>query len=73
MIRVATITSSLTCGVLLVALGGCEIGPKKIEQTGYRGTGGDQITATKRLVPQPIPTPPYALPADGGPTAAARA
>lgn len=70
MIRVATITTSLTCGVLLVALAGCEFGPKKIEQTGYRGTGGDQITAKKRLVPQPIPTPPYALPADGGPTAA---
>ena len=69
MIRVATITSSITCGVLLVALAGCEFGPKKIEQTGYRGTGGDQIIAKKRLIAQPIPAPPYALPADGGPTA----
>ena len=70
MIRVATITSSITCGVLLVALAGCEFGPKAIEQTGYRGTGGDQIIAKKRLIAQPIPAPPYDLPADGGPTAA---
>ncbi|WP_404372879.1 photosynthetic reaction center cytochrome PufC [Sphingomonas sp. MMS24-J45] len=70
MIRVATITHGLVAGGLVLALAGCEFGPKHIEQTGYRGTGQDQITAKKRLVPQPVPTPPYALPADGGPTAA---
>ena len=70
MIRVATITSTIVSGTLLVALAGCEFGPKKIEQTGYRGTGGAQVTAQTRLVAQPIPAPPYALPADGGPTAA---
>jgi photosynthetic reaction center cytochrome c subunit len=30
-------------GVLAIALTGCEFGPKKIEQSGYRGTGMEQI------------------------------
>ncbi|OYY89554.1 MAG: photosynthetic reaction center cytochrome c subunit [Sphingomonas sp. 28-66-16] len=70
MIRVATIATTAVTGSLLFALGGCEFGPKKIEQTGFRGTAGDQIIAVKRIVAQPIPAPPYPLPADGGPTAA---
>lgn len=69
MIRVATITKSVLAGSLMLVLAGCEFGPKKIEQTGYRGTAGMQIIAAKRLVDQPVPAPPYALPADGGPTA----
>lgn len=50
-------------------LSGCELGKKKVEQTGYRGTGGDQVTAVARLTSQPVPQPPYPLPAAGGPTA----
>lgn len=69
MIRVATITKTIVAGSLMFALAGCEFGPKKIEQTGYRGTGGMQIAATKRLTAQPALAPPYALPADGGPLA----
>lgn len=56
-------------GGAALALAGCELGPRKIEQTGYRGTGGAQVIAAKRLVAQPIPAPPFELPADGGPTA----
>lgn len=56
-------------GGAAITLAGCELGHKKVEQTGYRGTGGAQITAVKRLAAQPIPAPPFELPADGGPTA----
>ncbi|MBX9859935.1 MAG: photosynthetic reaction center cytochrome c subunit [Sphingomonas sp.] len=56
-------------GGAALTLAGCEIGHKKLEQTGFRGTGGDQIIAASRLVAQPVPAPPFALPADGGPTA----
>jgi photosynthetic reaction center cytochrome c subunit len=70
MIRmVKTLGAAATAAVLTLALAGCELGPKKVEQTGYRGTGGDQIIAKSRLIAQPVPTPPYALPAAGGPTA----
>ena len=69
MIRVATITSTVIAGSALMLLAGCEFGPKKIEQTGYRGTGGAQITAVNRVLPQEVPAPPYDLPPDGGPLA----
>jgi photosynthetic reaction center cytochrome c subunit len=69
MIRVATIINSILAGSLMLVLSGCEFGPKKIEQTGYRGTAGMQITAVKRISAQEVPAPPYALPADGGPLA----
>lgn len=69
MIRVATITKAALAGSLMLVLAGCEIGPKKIEQTGFRGTGGDQITAANRLVDQPVPAPPYDTPDDSGPRA----
>ncbi|MBY0519999.1 MAG: photosynthetic reaction center cytochrome c subunit [Sphingomonas sp.] len=69
MIRVATTISTVVSGALVLTLAGCEFGPKTITQTGYRGTGGEQITANRRLVAQPVPAPPYELPADGGPTA----
>lgn len=69
MIRAATIKSIVVAGSGLLLLSGCEFGHRNIEQTGYRGTGGDQITAAKRLVAQPVPAPPYPLPPDGGPTA----
>ncbi len=69
MIRVATITNSVLAGSLMLVLSGCEFGPKKIEQTGYRGTGGAQIIKASRVTPQAVPAPPYELPADGGPLA----
>lgn len=58
-------------GGIALLVGGCEFGPKALEQTGYRGTGADQVTAKRRLVAQPVPPPPFELPADGGPTAGA--
>lgn len=75
MIRVATFTKMATiskvvaAGSVMLALSACEFGHKKIEQTGYRGTGGDQIIAVNRLVAQPVPPPPYASPDDSGPRA----
>jgi len=69
MIRIATLASAFASGALMLSLAGCEFGPKVKEQTGYRGTGGDQIIAKKRLVAQPVPAPPYDLPPAGGPTA----
>jgi photosynthetic reaction center cytochrome c subunit len=55
----------------LVALGGCELGPKAIEQTGYRGTALVQLNDKSSIKEAGvIPPPPYELPADGGPTAA---
>lgn len=56
-------------GGFALVLSGCELGPKKIEQTGFRGTGGDQITAKARLTAQTVPPPPFALPDDSGPRA----
>lgn len=51
--------------------GGCEIGAKAQEQTGFRGTGMDQITAKSRIAPAAvIPAPPYTLSGDQGPPAA---
>lgn len=56
-------------GVLLLA--GCDLGRKDSTQLGYRGAGLDQIVdrdkADKAVV---IPAAAYALPPDGGPTAA---
>ena len=69
MSRVTSLLGPVVAGGLILGLSGCEFGPKKIEQTGYRGAGGDQITAQKRLVAQPVPAPPYEPPADTGPRA----
>ena len=53
-----------------VLLGGCELGHKNTQQTGYRGTGGDQITDPDHVAKlSAIPAPPYALPDDSGPRA----
>ena len=59
---------------VLVALpllvGGCELGHKQTQQTGYRGAGLDQITNLKLVAKQAaIPAPAYDLPADEGPKA----
>ena len=56
---------------LPVLLAGCEPGAKITQQTGYRGTGMDQISDVSSLKKAAaIPAPPYALPADEGPSAA---
>ncbi len=54
-------------GLGLALLAGCEIGPKQSTQTGYRGTGADQIVDVKHAVKTAaIPPEPYPLPPDGG-------
>jgi photosynthetic reaction center cytochrome c subunit len=51
-------------------LGACELGPKNVQQTGYRGLGLEQITDPDNAQAQAaIPPTPYPLPPDGGPTA----
>lgn len=53
--------------VLPLLLGGCEIGPKQTQQTGYRGAGLDQISNPKLKAKQAaIPAPAYATPPDTG-------
>ena len=53
-----------------VLLGGCELGPKTTQQTGFRGTGMDQIVDPDHVVKlAAIPAPPYATPDDSGPRA----
>ncbi len=69
MINRAIVVRAAFVGGFALVLSGCEIGPKKIEQTGFRGTGGDQITAKARLTAQTMPPPPFALPDDSGPRA----
>lgn len=65
--RQLVIASGLTA---LVALSGCELGPKKIEQTGYRGAGLAQINDVSSMkAAGVIPPPPYPLPPDEGPRA----
>jgi photosynthetic reaction center cytochrome c subunit len=54
----------------LIALMGCELGQKTVQQTGYRGTGLEQIYDTSsRAQAAAIPAPPYPLPPDTGPSA----
>ncbi|TPG15844.1 photosynthetic reaction center cytochrome c subunit [Sphingomonas koreensis] len=62
----------LATPALLLALGGCEVGHKVTEQTGYRGAGLDQIVDASHVAKAAvIPAPPYALPDDSGPRASA--
>jgi len=69
--RVSKIALGSIAGLSLVLLGGCELGRKQTEQTGYRGAGLDQIIDVAHMKKAAyIPPEPYALPADGGPTAA---
>lgn len=53
-----------------LALSGCELGPKQVAQTGYRGTGMAQLVDVNTVKEQAaIPEDPYALPPDEGPRA----
>jgi photosynthetic reaction center cytochrome c subunit len=55
---------------LPLVLGACEIGHKNTAQTGYRGTGMDQIVNPKKVLAQtPIPANVYPTPDDSGPRA----
>lgn len=55
---------------LPLILAGCEIGPKKSSQEGYRGTGINQIVNPDLAQVQvPIPANAYATPDDSGPRA----
>ena len=57
--RAFTLTAALTAAVLL---GGCEVGMKQWQQTGYRGTGLDQIVDKSSIKKAAaIPAPPYVL------------
>jgi photosynthetic reaction center cytochrome c subunit len=70
MIKTRILIASVTVVPLLLA--GCEIGPKSSTQTGYRGTGVDQIVNPKLAKAQvPIPANAYATPDDSGPRAGA--
>jgi photosynthetic reaction center cytochrome c subunit len=63
------VASATGVGAALL-LGGCELGPKDSTQTGYRGTGLEQIVDRSNLkAAAVIPPAPYPLPPDGGPTA----
>ncbi|MEG3165470.1 photosynthetic reaction center cytochrome PufC [Sphingomonas sp. PB2P19] len=64
--RVATIAT--LSGAIMLA--GCELGAKQSTQTGYRGTGLEQIVDVSSIAKAAvIPPAPYPLPPDGGPTA----
>ena len=64
--------TGLALAAAALLLGGCEIGRKEATQTGYRGTGLEQIVNPKLVAKQAaIPAEAYPLPPDGGPTAGA--
>jgi photosynthetic reaction center cytochrome c subunit len=61
---------ALLAPLSLVLLAGCELGAKQVEQTGYRGTGLEQIYDVSSMQQASvIPPPPYELPPPGGPRA----
>ena len=64
------LAAATIAGLGLMVLGGCDLGPKVSTQTGYRGTGLQQITDVAHSAKtNAIPAPPYPLPPDGGPLA----
>ena len=48
------------------ALGACELAPKTSYQTGYRGTGMNQINVSTEAAADEVPDPPYAPPGTNG-------
>ncbi|HVF95250.1 MAG TPA: photosynthetic reaction center cytochrome PufC [Sphingomonas sp.] len=65
--RTLAVTGAAAAAMLL---GGCELGAKDSTQTGFRGTGLEQIVDRSSIAEAAaIPPPPYPLPPDGGPTA----
>ena len=70
MSRYVTIATASIAGLGLGLLGGCDVGPKQKTQTGYRGTGLEQIVSVNHVAKAgEIPPAPYPLPPDGGPAA----
>ena len=66
-----TVVILIAAGASL-ALSGCEIGPKKVTQNGYRGTGMNQVVNLSKVTPQQaIPANVYDTPDDSGPRASA--
>jgi len=56
------VTRTAIAAFALLALAGCELGPKQSQQTGYRGAGLEQITdASNAVKAADIPPPPYPL------------
>ena len=61
-----------TIATLPLLLAGCELSPKISRQTGYRGTGMEQVINPSVIKAQvPIPANVYATPDDSGPRAGA--
>lgn len=57
-----TATRTIVAATALLALSGCELGTKVSEQTGYRGTGLEQIRDVSLVkAAAKIPPPPYPL------------
>lgn len=61
--------SALSLGSL--ALGACELAPKTATQTGYRGTGMDNIKVAATEAAEDVPAPPYTPPGLDGERASA--
>ncbi len=69
---IAKAAIAAVAGFAALLLAGCEPGPKQTEQTGYRGTGLDQIVDPDHIAKvSAIPPEAYPLPPEGGPTAGA--
>jgi photosynthetic reaction center cytochrome c subunit len=65
------VTTGIGSAAAVLLLSGCELGPKVSTQTGYRGTGVQQIVDRNNIVQAAvIPPEAYPLPPEGGPTAA---
>ena len=63
---------AVAAGAAMLALAGCELGPKDATQTGYRGAGLEQVVDRSNIVKaSAIPPAPYPLPPDGGGSAGA--
>ena len=66
----STMRLIVTVTALPLLLSACEFGVKNVRQTGYRGTGMDQVHDPDSVVPQvAIPANAYPTPDDSGPRA----
>ncbi|OBX20593.1 hypothetical protein A9995_02490 [Erythrobacter sp. QSSC1-22B] len=56
-------------GISGLALAACELAPKESYQTGYRGTGMNEIVVKTSVIEDEVPAPPYDPPGTAGPRA----
>lgn len=56
-------------GISPLALAACELAPKESYQTGYRGTGMNEIVVKTSVIKDEVPAPPYDPPGTAGPRA----